>query len=352
MGQLTEFVNQNKKIPDGDDEAFIVSFERSPPEKEQRYFRYFVSTKRLLRMAAEAKILHADATHKLTSEKLPFIVIGTTDTTKRFHLIGFKVASNETADDYKFSFNAAKLGIQEITGVEIEPSFLVSDADSAIHKGFRGSFPELQAMIVMCFAHVMSNVNNKYKYRSKENKEGIKKDLRTLHNSPDKDSFDAGCALFINKWNEVENDAVKKIQKSFFRKNFNWFIGCCHRVPKTDNALERFNGTVKSFQTLHEKKPLKQFMKILMKIVQQRSKQYRQDKDGFVKELQISPELMKGGFEYKKDFVYIEDKETGEVQFFVFRSGIDKKITLEDVNEFQNAVYENFDDFAAKSFDI
>lgn len=75
MRQLTEFVDKHMREPQPDeiDRAFILSFERSPTNEPKKYFRFFITTRRLLEMAAKAKNIHADATYKVTREKLPLI---------------------------------------------------------------------------------------------------------------------------------------------------------------------------------------------------------------------------------------------------------------------------------------
>lgn len=370
MRQLTDFVEMNMEIPNELDKAFILSFERSPSRDPNKYFHYFVTTRRLLQMASMAKNLHADATHKVTSEKLPFIVMGSTDMTRRFHLIGYTVTSNETANAYKFAFNSIRLGVAKITGQVYNPTFMMSDGDAAIHKGLNDSDFDADIQTMMCYTHVMSNVERKYKFVTKANKPLMLADLRILHKSPNYRTFSAGCNLFVEKWIDYEREAVKKLENSFFKKNYNWFIGSAFRVPKTNNALERFNGTTKIFQTQYEQKPLKQFIYLLMTIAKERSTEYVMDKDGFQSELKIKNALMDKGFSYQKNFFYMEnnetesennetdidsnetEKENKETEFFVFRGGIDKEITQEDVEAFQNAVYESFDEFTAKAFDI
>lgn len=116
-----------------------------------------------------------------------------------------------------------------------------------------------------------------------------------MHKAGDERSFKAGCSLFVEKWKDKESEPVRKIRKSFFEKNSKWFVGAS-RIPKTNNALERFNGALKIFQTQYERKPLKQFQQIAMKLVQQRSKEYKMDKDPFQGELKISDDLMERGF--------------------------------------------------------
>lgn len=353
MRQLSTFVEQNMAVPENEDKAFILSFERSPSNEAKQYFRYFVTTKRLLRNAEKATNIHADGTYKVSQEKLPLIVVGSTDMTRRFHLIGLTITSNETALDYEFTFKSVQIGIQKITKTAIMPAALICDADSAIHKGFRDTFNDDSIKIIMCYAHVMDNVQGRYKYNEQENKQGIMQDIRNLHLAPNEHAFKMGYSLFIEKWGAVEDEAVKKLKKSFFRKNSKWYIGAGYRIPKTNNALERFNGCMKIFQTQYAKKPLKQFMKAAMKIVEQRSKQYIADKEPFQSELIVSAKQMQDGIAYShSNFIDGPEKENGEVDFFLFRSGIDKEISIEDVNEFQAAEYETFDDFAKKAFDI
>lgn len=71
MGKLTEFVQQHLKVPNGDDEAFIVRFERSPKtQQHDKFFRFFITTKRLLRNIANSNIVQLDATHKVKTSFL------------------------------------------------------------------------------------------------------------------------------------------------------------------------------------------------------------------------------------------------------------------------------------------
>lgn len=289
MKQLTEFVHLYSGIPNSEDEAFVVLFERSPSHEPNQFYRFFISTPRLLRNAANVKNLHADATQKVTNEKKPLIVIGSTDITGTFHLIGITVTSHETADAYTLSFRAVKQGVSQITNSTIEPDVLVCDADPAIHIGFQRIFGPKP--IIMCYSHVKGNVERKYKFNnSKENKKPLQSDLYVLHKCYDKQTFDIGCQLFIQKWKDKEPTVVHNLTKSFFEKNSNWFMGCVPRAPKTNNALERFNGTLKQLQTYYCRKPLKEFVFDALKICRQRSKHYRKDKKLFQNHLEITAE--------------------------------------------------------------
>lgn len=142
MNILTEFVEENMRLPSAEDpdRAFILSFERSPSNDPKQYFCFFITTLRLLEMSANSKNLHADATYKVTTEKLPLIVVGSTDMNRTFHLIGLTITSDETAENYRFTFQSVISGIYKATGKEYVPETMVSDADQAIHKGNRLCF--------------------------------------------------------------------------------------------------------------------------------------------------------------------------------------------------------------------
>lgn len=230
---------------------------------------------------------------------------------RRFHLIGYTVTKSETANDYKFTFDSIRSGVDKITQQPYNPSFLMSDADGAIHKGFNESQFDPDIPILMCYAHAMSNVERKYAFVQKRNKPLVLADLRILHKSPNYRTFQHGCDLFMKKWIDTEREVAKKLEKSFFTKNYKWFIGAGYLVPKTNNALERFNGTTRIFQTQYEQKPFKQFMQTILQIVEQRSKEYLMDKEEFQNEprIPISNDLMDKGFSYEPRFFYKENNE-------------------------------------------
>lgn len=111
--------------------AFVVCHETSVDEGVPS-MRVFVTTPRLLENATRSSILHADATYKLNTERLPVIVVGTTDRDRHFHPIGLGLTSGETADDYAFVFRGIVDGVQRTRGVQYSPevwflsSFLLS----------------------------------------------------------------------------------------------------------------------------------------------------------------------------------------------------------------------------------
>lgn len=347
MNDLVKFVGDNAYDPNKDeDHPFVVKFERSAPTDPQRTFRYFVSTTRLLRYASEAKILHADGTFKITTEKLPLIVVGSSDADGRFHLIGLEITSHENGVAYECAFNAVKEGTGLITGKEIKPEYLVCDADGAIHNGFRAVFGN-EPIIIMCYAHVISNVQRKYRFRDEKNRNKVLNDIRSLHLCSDKSNFDIGWALFKKKWISVEKLVVNRFEKSFVFKCFNWFLGAGQRVPKTNNLLERFNGTLKQFQTLYQKKPMKQFLNHSLRIVAERSQEYRMDKAEFSIVRSITDEQIREGCEFDLKFVSTDEaNENGAVECYSHAKNPQQLITMDEIQDWLNAKYKNFEEFA------
>lgn len=330
----------------------MVKFERSAPNDPIRMFRYFISTPRLLRMASEAKILHADATFKTTAEKLPNIVIGSSDAMGKFHVIGLQVTSHETSDAYECAFSAVKEGTLLIAQKEIQPEYLVCDADPAIHKGFKAVFGN-NPTIVMCYSHVISNVQRKYKFRNEENRNDFVNDIRSLHLCSDKAKFDEGFELMKKKWISLEKDVIVKFEKSFITKNFNWFLGVGPRVPKTNNLLERFNGAMKQFQTLYRKQALKHYLPSSLRIIAERSQEYRMDKDEFSAELTISEEQIRKGCDFNVEFIGCgQPNEDDELECFSFAENPRQPISMDEVRAWQNAVHDTFEGFAQNHYKI
>lgn len=276
LTQLTNFINANLKVPESMDEAFVVAFERSGDDEEP-WFRYFVSTKRLLSMAIDAEIVHADATLKITIQGYPLLACGTSDKGGHFHLFGLMLATNETSEDYEFMFNSIIKGVSVVFNKQIEPKILIAHAAAAIKNGFENAFKTV-VVIIMCWFHVVLNFH-KRKFDKPENEDTIKDDLRQLHLTYNEELFEIGSQLFLQKWSPTELEFTSNFERYYLRRNRNWYNGATKvKCPKTNNCLERFNGTLKQCQTHYERKTLAVFKTDLMDIVSARSAEYIKNK--------------------------------------------------------------------------
>lgn len=158
--------------------------------------------------------------------------------------------------------------------------------------------------------------------------------------------------LFVRKWKDIEPEATRLINNSFFQTNENWFIGCAVHPAWQDKTT-----VSKVFiPPWKDSRPNIEDNRWKCPIVRQRSKEYILDKAPFNNQLHITDNLYKKGFELAASdsfsYVHGDEQANGEYPFFIFKQGITKNIILEDVGQFSKQKYKSFDAFAEGSFDI
>lgn len=151
IGELFEWCQANSVVPEDEDEAFVVDYDMSD-EEESMYFRFVVSTKRLLSHCQNLQNICADATYKLVWQGFPFLVMGTVDRAKKFHPLCFSCTSHEQQDDFEFLFQTIKSATEKFGGYEFHPKLLISNASYAITNAFDEIFPGGKK--IMCYSHV------------------------------------------------------------------------------------------------------------------------------------------------------------------------------------------------------
>lgn len=201
MNDLQKFYNDHSAIPIDDDEAFVTGFQRSNVEDDDKWFRLFITTKRLLMNSIKAECMHADGTYKLNVQNYPILSVGTTDMEQRLHLLGLAISTYERAEDYEFMFDTIQDAMRKVSNNDvIKPRALMADGAAAIHNGFRKSFAHIEnKRVLMCWYHVLHNVN-KQKFRKPKNKDAIKRDLYSIHFLYSEELFDEAMKLFREKW--------------------------------------------------------------------------------------------------------------------------------------------------------
>lgn len=349
LTELEKFANDFKDMPENDDETFIVNFERSEPESDEKWFRILYSTKRLLRIATQSNRVHADGTYKLTIQGFPVLVVGVSDLDKHFHLSGLAICYGETTDDYRFLFESLKIGIGLVCNENFDPDYVIGDAAAAITGGFVATFGTLFQR-VYCFAHLMMNVD-KRKYRSSENKQQIKNDIRKLKFSYNKRIFDIGCKLFLEKWKILEPEFVMYFQNVYVEHNQNWYAGSVFQAPLTNNCLEAFNRSFKVHQTHYKRQNLSVFKDSMLTFVHQRSLEYVNYRAPYQESLVIEDDLLLLGWQYASSQKTIPSEKN---EFYVYAGDNMEILTMDDVKLFQQESYANhhFDEFLKGAFEI
>lgn len=154
LEDIIEFCQQHNTILDDSDEAFVADFETEAESEtctkdsdetspsQVVSFRFLITTKRLLLNSEESNIIHADTTYKMTIQRYPIIVIGTTDldTSQHFHLLGFMFSRTQNADDFGFAFRTINEAMKKVAHITFAPTVLMADAAEAIQNAFRTTY--------------------------------------------------------------------------------------------------------------------------------------------------------------------------------------------------------------------
>ncbi|CAF0981240.1 unnamed protein product, partial [Didymodactylos carnosus] len=112
--ELESWCQEKSTVPHSEVEAFVISFyihyeddtdnDDEDVADDGNKFRFFLSTKALLKIASISKNLHADATYKLIWQGFPVLVIGTSDYDRKFHPFGLAICYDEKQSDFEFIF--------------------------------------------------------------------------------------------------------------------------------------------------------------------------------------------------------------------------------------------------------
>ena len=92
LGELSDWAESRRQVPEAEDDVFVCGFECDYEEYEASKFRICLSTKRLLKLGAKTKNVHADATYKLIWQGYPVLIVGYSDADRKFHPIALSVS--------------------------------------------------------------------------------------------------------------------------------------------------------------------------------------------------------------------------------------------------------------------
>lgn len=140
---------------------------------------------------------------------------------------------------------------------------------------------------------------NKKRVKNKDNLRKILDDLSSLKLAYDKDTFDRGCKLLLEKWNTDEPEMIQYIENEWINQNVNWYNGVITRTPTDNNGQENYHGKIKVHETAYQLKGINQFKETMLEIVAKRSRRYKEnDLKPYVLESTIEKKTMAKGLEY------------------------------------------------------
>lgn len=260
--EVQRWILDNMAVPDTLDKPFIADYRvvhdadkticLDVLTESKTEISFIITTRRLIETnAVNADIIHADTTYKVNASGFPLTVVGVSDKNGTLHLLGFAITTSEKTEDYKFIFSTLKDISKKLTGVDLQPTTLVSDASLAIRNAYKSEF--LNDNTIICSFHFFKNCRER-PLDNPENREKIMHDLGDLQLAGNRDQFGKASKLFIEKWMILEPTFTKYFEKQWVLKNNTWYEGYQLLTPKTNNCVEGLNSRIKRDFTYRERK--------------------------------------------------------------------------------------------------
>lgn len=264
-------------FPNDVDEAFVLSYECYEKGKE-RGFHFCMTTPRLLEILSRMETVAIDATYKVNWLDYPLVCFGTVDKENRFHPLMYACTTHETCDNYAFIFRSARNGIEEyFPDSNFGPSTIIADGADAIRNAFYQEFHETAAVDIMCFVHVLRNIE-KRTFAMKNNKPLIIDDIKKMQMAPNRTTFQMMATLFKDKWRGCEPEFVEYFDKQWLGHHQNWYEGAAIYEVSTNNGLESHNALIKRKVTFRRRLPLNEFFIAMSKMCTNISKEFASGK--------------------------------------------------------------------------
>lgn len=219
FGALEKWLQDNSALPESDTKAFVLNYEMNDKDPSNVDFRYFVTSKKLLKLGIGCEQIHVDASYKIMWEGFPMLVIGVTDLHRSFHPIGAAVCHSEVTKDFEFIFKSVQQGINNTFDTDFTPKYVISDAAMAIHNAARKFFgPDIG--IIMCWFHMRRAVADKLPTYIKDLAKQARflYDLDHLQVAKTPEIFDIALDLFMKKWRAESDEMMDCFEREWVQK--------------------------------------------------------------------------------------------------------------------------------------
>lgn len=342
-GTLEKWLDDNSSVPDDESKPFVLKFEMNCENVDSIDFRFFVTTKLLLKQAIDCIKIHADATYKIIWQGFPLLLVGTTDLHRSFHPFGVAICTSEQQKDFEFIFTSLKNGVEDIFDQMLAPKFLVADAAKSIHNAAKKVFGD-DLIIIMCWFHMRKAVLDKLPtfVRDEAKQKAFISGLDRLQLAKTRAIFEAALPLFIDKWKRESSELTEYFMNQWIHQNTNWFEGVAKLVPSTNNALESNNRIIKDEHTLRERMDLGKFRVALFDMLNTWSIVYASGQKSVQTDApELTLKLWTEGYRWAKENVKITSRRNGRK--IIYRTSFTEAV--DDAND-----WPNFDTFKHKAF--
>ncbi|GMF58027.1 unnamed protein product [Phytophthora fragariaefolia] len=228
---------------------------------DEKPFLVGLSTKAMvLRLAIppDSFIMHIDATYKLNRLEYPVMVVGVSDRSRGFHVVALFVVSQEVEEIYEAALRALSRLFTCITGQQLVVRFTMGDAGKAQYNALRTVFSSHpRYTFLMCFFHVMKNVNKALRGLSSDVCASLIGDIYNMHFASNEYEFLAMRDQVLQYWlgNPALYDFGVYMRDQWLYGRFcNWQAFWTRSgFATTNNPVETFNNVLKRDYTLRRR---------------------------------------------------------------------------------------------------
>lgn len=239
--ELCEEINRVRAEKDcGDSKAYTADLVLKRGET-----KVLITAKNSLILLSKAQNVHIDSTYRVVDLGYPVIVFGVTDANQSFVLIAIAIVSDEKMETYLWVLDVLRREC-EMCGITFKPKNLIADLAGQITLALEQFEPG--CLRTHCWFHVSKGMRILTKGLLPCFRGDIRSDIAFLQLLNSRTLFKKGWALFFDKWRQMRptEECVTQLNKNYYLTNQNWYEGYAVHSPSTNNALEKFNSTVKS----------------------------------------------------------------------------------------------------------
>lgn len=217
-----------------------------------------MSSKAMMKRLArppESFILHLDATFKLNQVDYPVVVVGVSDRCRSFHVVALFVVSQRVEEIYAKILRSMCRIYAAVTGSRLCIRYVMGDAEQSQRNAVEAVFASSGITYLMCFFHVMVNVQKKLK--DSMHKEAVIGHLYNLHFARTEEEYTKGRDECLALWRAHESLTAfaDYCDAQWLRGHFSKWQ-CYHTPPAfatTNNPVEQYNRAIKRDYTLRRR---------------------------------------------------------------------------------------------------
>lgn len=203
-----------------------------------------------------------DGTYKLVVGGFPVTQGGTVNADRSYEPMTITVANSENSEAQQKTLQNHKDFCNQL-GFEFKPEVTCPDAGPAGMDALEASFPGI--IRGTCYSHcIRKGVEGKnLLIKPKRNFDKIVEGIKKIHSTTDNTVRDYSIELWVKQWKNKEKRFVKSFVNGWMgERTRGWNVGATPPgMPKTNQAIERNNRSLKDYVSGHVRLPLRDFIR-------------------------------------------------------------------------------------------